>query len=306
MQMFDETHELSNLEGEARELKRQQQFLLALRQPAKEADLHAKVLARGRAGYRLSKSQRPSLRGLEAYRVNAGAFAQRALEANYPTILLLMGEDTFAALARQLWSCCPPTRGDLAWFGETLPEFLANQEHLSDWPYLSEVARLDWAVSRAYWAFDVEPHTDSLNMLAHDDPAELQVVLASGLALIDSSWPVVTLWKAHHSQDEEAGPDLSLAQEALAQQRSECALVWRSGWRVQVAELPSSDRWFVRALLQPSSLASALDHAGDAFDLSACLQRGLQAGWWLGMTWYQEPAEGSREYFALMPCDQEG
>lgn len=291
IQTWGEIHDDSGGEGAAREIQRQQQLLSALYQPGPHEALGAWVQDRGRGHLDGLNDQKPSLRGLEAYRVNAAAFAHRALEANYPTVSLLMGDEAFAALARQLWRSSPPTRGDLAWFGETFPEFLAEQGHLSDWPYLSEAARLDWAVSRAYWASDVAPDTDSFNMLARDDPAELRAVLASGLALIDSPWPVVTLWKAHHAQDGSVpARSFAEAQAAIALQRAECALVWRSGWRVQVAELPVSDRLFIRALLQPSSLACALDQADTGFDLSACLQRGLQEGWWVGMAGHQQAA----------------
>ena len=33
-----------------------------------------------------------------------------------------------------------------------------------------------------------------------------------------------------------------------------------------------------------ASLGEALDQAGEGFDFSACLQRGLQQGWWLGVS----------------------
>ena len=42
----------------------------------------------------------PSSRGLAAYRANGHALAERALCAAFPVVRALVGEDSFAALAR--------------------------------------------------------------------------------------------------------------------------------------------------------------------------------------------------------------
>ena len=59
-------------------------------------------------------------RGLKAYQSNGHALAERALRAAYPVVTQLLGDESFADLARALWHAQPPVRGDIACWGESL------------------------------------------------------------------------------------------------------------------------------------------------------------------------------------------
>jgi hypothetical protein len=215
-------------------------------------------------------------RGLLAYRANAGASAERALAAAYPTVRLLLGDANFAALARALWHAQPPQRGDLAMFGDALPAFLAASPQLADEPYLADCARLDWALHCADQADDGADAPAGLQHLADTDPSALQIDLRPGTVLLASSWPVATIWHAHRATD----PDrFAAVRSALAGGRGERALVWRHGWRGQVQALADTDARFVRALLDGQSLAQAIDGAGAGFDFEAWLLQALACGW---------------------------
>ena len=268
------------LSGQARELERQQRLLGAIRAPSDRNDLRGWVTdpLQARGGV---ESKVP--RGLLAYAANAAALAERALAANYPTVQALIGEEAFAGLARALWHRKPPSRGDLAWFSELLPEVVVHEAQLVDLPYLSDVARLDWALARAEVAADVRPEPSSFEVLARQDPGELFAVLAPGADLLESAWPIVSVWEAHHQPALAADP-FALVREAIEARLAQSAWVWRAGWRVQVGEVTVEDLKFLRVLLRRASLGEALDQAGEGFDFSACLQRGLQQGWWLGMS----------------------
>src|SRR5690242_17624053 len=117
---------------------------------------------RGLQGW-LSHAAARTQRGMQAYQANAGASAERALAASFPTVQALMGEESFAAMARAFWHANPPLRGDLAWFGEALPAFIADSEQLADVPYLSDVARLDWLLALAERAADAKTDPTTLN-----------------------------------------------------------------------------------------------------------------------------------------------
>ena len=88
-------------------------------------------------------------RGLKAYQGNGQALARRSLQAAYPVLARLLGEQSFEALACALWHARPPARGDLALWGEALPAFVAASAQLADEPYLADVARVEWALYRA-------------------------------------------------------------------------------------------------------------------------------------------------------------
>ena len=60
------------------------------------------------------------VRGIKAYINNGFSLAERTLLAAYPVMAQLLGEDSFALLARDFWLAHPPVRGDLAHWGAAL------------------------------------------------------------------------------------------------------------------------------------------------------------------------------------------
>ena len=142
-------------------------------------------------------------RGLQAYQANAGALAERALAAAYPTIAQLLGEESFASLARLLWRRHPPLHGDVALWGAELPGFIAGDEQLAGEPYLADVARLDWAVHLAASAADAPAAVQGLHLLAEHEPAALWLHARPGTALLSSAHPIVAVWQAHRRRGED-------------------------------------------------------------------------------------------------------
>lgn len=215
-------------------------------------------------------------RGLQAYRAHAGASAERALAIAYPTVAALVGEASFAALARDFWRHQAPARGDLGEWGAALPDFVATSEALAGEPYLADSARLDWCVhlaSRAADAVDAPPPLEALGTHA---PEALCLRLRPGCALVESAWPVATLWLAHQGRGDDR---FATARAAFTARRGEQAWVWRDGFVVHVDALDVGAAAFSRAVLGGATLAQALDAAGDAFAFDRWLVQALQQRW---------------------------
>lgn len=213
-------------------------------------------------------------RGLAAYRANAGALAERALVAAFPTVAPLLGADAFAALARAFWHAAPPQRGDMALWGEALADFIGADAQLASEPYLADVARLDWAVHVATQAADAQAPS-GLERLADGDPATLVLWLQAGTALIESAHPVVAIWQAHRRDDADRFAPVRAAFEAGA---GETALVQRQGWRTEVIALAAPAARFTAAVLRGDPLADALAAAGDGFAFEPWLVDALRCG----------------------------
>jgi hypothetical protein len=258
-----------------REALRQQMLLRALWQDARPGVL---------AGW--CRDGARFMRGLQAYRANAGALAERALAAAYPTLQQLIGDESFAAMARAFWHHHPPERGDITAWGARLPAFVADAESLAGEPYLADVARLEWAVHEAAHAADASAPPAGLDRLADTDPARLRLLARPGTALIDSRHPIVSIWQAHRPARVNEPDRFAAVREAFAQERAEPALVWRQGWRVQVATLGATEARFTAALLQGHTLAQALGAmpASPAFDFTPWLLGALERGWLAGAT----------------------
>jgi hypothetical protein len=250
------------------ELERQQQLLAAL------LSRDARHLPAGA----LRPLSHSISRGLQAYEANAGASAERALAGTFPTVQALVGDESFAALARALWQSHPPRRGDLACFGETLPGFIAASEQLADVPYLADVARLEWQLAQAERAADVALDAPSLAALSELDPAVLHLDLAPCVALVDSPHAIVSVWQAHRPGDDLPRRQAD-ARAALARGDAEPALVWRAGWRAAVRTVDGAWARWTGALLRGDTLAEAFDAAGDDFSFEPWLAEALRNGW---------------------------
>lgn len=253
------------MKGSAREAQRQQLLLQAILGDA-GVDALAAWLRSGavRAGHE---------RGLAAYRANAGALAERALAAAYPTVQQLISEESFAALARDFWGHHPPVAGDIALWGAELPSFIAAAATLADEPYLPDVARLEWALHGAQSAADAGT-ARGLEQLADADPSALWMHFVPGTALVSSPHPIVSLWQAHRSTHADR---FEPVRAAFAAGRGEHALVTRQGWRPHVLALDAAHAAFTASLLAGRSLAQALQESGDEFDFQSWLVAALQS-----------------------------
>jgi hypothetical protein len=147
-------------------------------------------------------------RGLQAYRSNGSITAQRVLGAAFPTVKRLMGDEQFDGLAVHFWRNDPPTRGDLAQWGEGLEAFLrAIPELMQHEPYLPDLAALEWALHIGQTA----PDSDS------NDPVPL--------ALIESEFPIVDLVHGKEWAD-------------ISDIEGQRALVYRQGFKTSCISIP--------------------------------------------------------------------
>lgn len=225
-------------------------------------------------------------RGLGAYRTNGDGIAERALAAAHPTLAALLGPQDCAALARALWRASPPLRGDLAQWGQDLPEFIETRHDLDAWPYLADCARLDAAVQRCEAAADAVTEPDTLAMLAEQPPEALTLQLLPSVQLIASDWPVATLHQAHRyaSCGEDSGraadlESLESARRAIAERRGESVVVARAAWRALPHAVDGPTFAWMRSLQANASLAEALRQAGPRFDFETWLLQALQRQW---------------------------
>ena len=216
-------------------------------------------------------------RGLKAYKNNGFSLARRTLMAAYPVMAQLLGEDSFALLARDFWLAHPPVRGDLAHWGAALGDFVQHNALLADEPYLGDVARVEWALHRSASAADRDAQPATFALLSTVEPDALTLQLASGTFVMASAYPVASIITAHLNNNptfEEVGRKLR----AVA---GECAVVWRQGFKPQVALCNVEQAGFLQSLLSGASLLSALESAGE-FDFNQWLPAAVQSGLVLG------------------------
>lgn len=199
------------------------------------------------------------------------------MQAVYPVLTQLLGAESLCALARAFWHAHPPVRGDLAQWGGGLAEFMQASDQLVDEPYLPDVARVEWALHCSASAPDQAPDPASFALLMQHDPADVQLLLVPGCAVVQSAWPVASILGAHLEQM----PTFAEVGQRLRAGVAEAALVWRGGLRPRVREAWPDEAAWINAHLDGCSLGAALD-AAPALDFTTWLPLAVQTGLLLG------------------------
>ena len=225
-------------------------------------------------------------RGLKAYQSNGHMLAERALHAAYPVLAHMLGEASFADLARAFWHAHVPQCGDVSQWGEALAEFVRGSEQLQDEPYLPDVARAEWALHRCTFAHDQDADLGTLALLTTEDPQALVMNLAPGLVTLSSTWPLASLLLSHL----DGSPSFAEVGEQLKSRHAQDVVVWRCGYQPKLRLALAGELPVLRALQAGQALEPALQATPD-LDFSQWLPLAVQTGLVLGASRHASKGE---------------
>ena len=201
----------------------------------------------------------PAPKRFSVYRNNVAASLTRALEASFPTVRKLVGDEFFGAMAVVFLRAHPPRSQMLMLYGDAFPGWLESFPPVAHLGYLPDVARLDQAMRESYHAADGTPLPEAaFQRLRGEDIAGLRLSLAPSLRLVRSRWPIQAIWAANH----EGGPKPQMVPQDVA--------VLRAEFDPRPVTLPSGGADFLAGLLAGQTLGEALD-AAPALDLAGVL-----------------------------------
>ncbi|MGV3510712.1 MAG: putative DNA-binding domain-containing protein [Novosphingobium sp.] len=160
------------------------------------------------------------------YRNNYLITLRNALRSTFPVVERLVGEEFFAALAHAFAERLPPQSPIMARYGDVFPGFLESFAALSEFPYLADVARIEYARVQAYHAADAANFAIDSEAAANA-ALEHPVRLHPSVSIIASAYPAHSIWQAQVDQD-----DKSPAWQA------ETVVVWRHGMFDLVEAIP--------------------------------------------------------------------
>jgi len=213
---------------------------------------------------------------MQIYRNHLRISLSEALAATYPVVRRLLGDTCFGAFAKRYAVERPPSAPCLFEYGAGLAEFLEQFPELADFPYLPDVARLEWALNRAAHA-DETPALDPCRLAALDTAAFDRAVLLlhPSVTLLASPYPVAHIWKANQpGTDATEVVDLAEGGDRLLVLRRTADL--DAGWRrLSAAEYTFLDR---SAAGEPLMDAVAKAIAAGPFDIAFTLTEMLAEG----------------------------
>jgi uncharacterized protein (UPF0276 family) len=230
-----------------------------------DAQLAPQVLAQCKAGSG-DTAHRYAL-----YRGNLTETWSKTLAAAYPVVLALLGKEFFGGLARAYGRTHPSDDGDLNRFGAHFATFLRDFPHVADYPYLPDMATLEWQVHRVHYAPQAQALSAAqLAAIAPDQIEAAVFTLHPAVQLLASPWAVIPLWLAHQP---DSGVDFPGDMVAPSH-----GVVVRPAWRVGVQPLSAASHAALQVLQNGGNFGVALDAAfenDDNFDVAASLQQWL-------------------------------
>lgn len=222
----------------------------------------------------MRRDGQPTTRRFSVYRNTMRSTLIEALAATYPVCQRLVGEAFFEAMALTYVEQHPPRSRIMLDYGGQLAEFIAAFPPARSLPYLGDVARLEWAQTRAYHAADVIPvGADDFASVPADQWAQITVDLHPAVRILRSPYPILAIWRTN-SRDEMVHPiDLNMGGEDV--------LVTRPELDVELCALPPGGAAFLTALESGHSMLAAAENAladDPAFDLSRNIGGLIEAG----------------------------
>lgn len=198
------------------------------------------------------------------YRNNVATSLARALAAQFPVVARLVGDAFFDAMARAYLRKEPPRSPLLFSYGGSFPEFVDAFAPAASLPYLSDVARLERDLSRAYHAADrAAASVDALRFVQPERLPALRLAPHPAVSMVASQHPIGAIWHAHQVEPVAA----------VVERGAQAVLVTRPLMEVVATVLPPADAPFVGAILQGATLGEAAELAAtdSRFDFGPAL-----------------------------------
>lgn len=186
---------------------------------------------------------------IAVYQNNVVEIARGALANVYPTIEQLVGAACFRSLARAYLDANPSQSGDLQSYGCEFPALLDELYGATEHAFLGDIARLEFALDESL----TQPYRQGISgrqlQNAASSEADSYFTANPSFFLVESKYPILTLWRAHHrSTPTELSLDADGQNVALVRLEDEA----------QMISISDSGARLIRALAAGNSLGDAV------------------------------------------------
>lgn len=224
---------------------------------------------------------------LNVYKNNFIENGIRALSITYPTVVGFIGEHSFRMLSKRFLRFESKVSFDWAEYGQSLPKFIEQQEALDAYPFLSEVAALDWAIHNTQRAKDKDFKPSSLAILETGDPSLLIFEAAPGLQVLECRFPLFDLYQLIHDKQlqSEAGAmarqDLlknitNAINTAINNDNSRSFVVWRAEFKAQFEFVSDAEAAVMQKIRDKASVHSVIESiSSQNLDLTTWLTKAI-------------------------------
>lgn len=218
---------------------------------------------------KLSAKQRVGI-----YRGSVHGILTTSLGITFTVCKQLVGEQFFDKMCDVFIDEYPPQSPFFAKYGNDLNQFLADFEPVKSLPYLSDMAKLEWARNEISQKPLPEPFDFSaLASLNDDQQSKLLFKLKNTMRLVQSDYRIDLLWCAHQEDSLIVLEDININQAVKL-------IIWKSDAGIQLKEFTDSKTpfWdFLYAISKQKNLTELAEQFKE--DLPVLLNQAIQEGW---------------------------
>ena len=197
----------------------------------------------------------------DVYRNNVAVSLSDALEAAFPVVRKLVGDQFFRAMAGVYLRKHPPRSPLMMFYGNAMPQFLSRFEPTKSLAYLPDVAKVELAMRHAYHAADATPvDGQALAALDPDTLMSAKLQIAPAVQVLTSQHPIHAIYLANTQAD---APKPVMQPESI--------VITRAGFDPQLNLTNAAGAGCIIALQDGKSLGQAMALADDTLDLGAVL-----------------------------------
>jgi hypothetical protein len=195
------------------------------------------------------------------YRNNVAVSLSDALEAAFPVVRKLVGDQFFRAMAGIYLRKHPPKSPLMMFYGDAMPQFLGRFEPAKSVPYLPDIAAVELAMRHAYHAADATAvDAQALATIAPDALMSAKLRVAPAVQTVISEFPIHAIYLANTQTD---APKPVMRPESIA--------ITRPGFDPQVHLINAAAAGCIAALQDGKPLGQAMAMADETLDLGATL-----------------------------------
>jgi hypothetical protein len=203
----------------------------------------------------------PAKKRFDVYRNNVAVSLSDALEAAFPVVRKLVGDEFFRAMAGVYLRKHPPKSPLMMFYGDAMPQFLGRFGPAKSIAYLPDIARLELGLRHAYHAADATPvDAHALTALTPEALMGARLRIAPATLTLTSDYPVHAIYRAN-TQTDAPKPVM----------RAEAVLITRQAFDPELHPINAAAAGCVSALQKGQSLGQAMAVADNTLDLGAIL-----------------------------------
>ncbi len=217
--------------------------------------------------------------GEERASVYANGYPARiheSLKEVYEAVHHVLGDDTFLEASFAYAHQHPSHDYNLNFVGRHLPEFLQASHFSKTFPFIADLAKLEWLIWKAFHAFDqVTFHPEQLTEVPVENWEQARLVFQPSVSLIASSWPILDIWRTRREDSEEIKTDLT--------NRPQQILIGRNGDQVRCELLDPNQYQLIKGLLSGETLGAVCERlagtsSGEELQVAAWFSNWVKEG----------------------------